>query len=187
MFLQQVSALRFFTQDVTLPARLVNLHKKVPSNLSVDAAPLHLNLPKNPFNFELEGYQVVFEISGTDSFSSAAAGIFAQQVFLKQMNDHTAAGWQRSHELPSDGISLVSEAGEPHLWWYMNQRAISEPKMKLTYYLLEIALYDTIQLVQAYGDEMCRAYRISLVNLRVETDLLASGEMKRWPLSMTAE
>jgi hypothetical protein len=186
IFLQQVSALHFSTQNVNLPAKSVDFHNKNLLNLSVDAAPLHLKLPKNPFKFEFEGYQAVFEISGTDSFSSAAAKIFAQQAFLKQMNDRIAAGWQRSHELPSDGISLIGEDGESRLWWYMNQIAISEPKMKLTYYLLEIALYGTIQLVQAYGDAMCRAYRIFLLNLRVETDLLAFGEMRRWPGSMTA-
>ena len=187
IFLQQVPALPSSTQNFGLPAKSVDLYNKNPSNLSVDAALLRLKLPKNPFTFEFEGYQVVFEISGTNSFPSAAAGVFVQQAFLKQMNDRIAAGWQRSHELPSDGITLISEASDPRLWWYMSQEAISEPKAKLTYYLLEIALYGTIQLVQAYGHEACRAYRFSLVNLREETDLLAFGGMKRWPLSMTAE
>ena len=68
----------------------------------------------------------------------------------------------------------------------MNQRGVPEPKEKLDYNMLEIALYGTIQLVAAYGDEMCSASRFHLFDLRVETVLLASRELKRYPGSATA-
>ena len=63
----------------------------------------------------------------------------------------------------------------------MNQRGVPEPKEKLDYNMLEIALYGTIQLVAAYGDEICRAYRFHLFDLRVGNRVTGFGRAEKVP------
>ena len=177
---QQAPALYSSPQNFSWPANSTESYHNSSSNLTADNAPHNLILPKNPFAFEHEGFQVVYSISGTDPFPSAIARQFTWQAFITREEDRLAEGWQLTHELPGNGIQLIGDLGESRLWWYMNQRGVPEPKEKLDYNMLEIALYGTIQLVAAYGDEMCRAYRFHLFDLRVETVLLASGELKRY-------